>query len=232
MKAFKIILCSLCLLFVTNVSYANTDNTSQNIHTITIEGSGNLSVEPDTVSINIGVSTNSSNAKNAQENNAKIVNDIYTNLYSLGLSKNNIETSNYNFSPTYDSENNKINGYSVNNTITITTNDTSSIGEIIDVSLKAGANQVNSITFSRKNATSLKQEALKQAVADAKNKANAIAKELNVEIINVVSVNEQNVSVYSNRLNSYALKSAEIGTTISSANVDINATVNIVFEIK
>ena len=232
MKAFKIILCSLCLLFVTNVSYANTDNTSQNIHTITIEGSGNLSVEPDTVSINIGVSTNSSNAKNAQENNAKIVNDIYTNLYSLGLSKNNIETSNYNFSPTYDSENNKINGYSVNNTITITTNDTSSIGEIIDVSLKAGANQVNSITFSRKNATSLKQEALKQAVTDAKNKANAIAKELNVEIINVVSVNEQNVSVYSNRLNSYALKSAEIGTTISSANVDINATVNIVFEIK
>ena len=232
MKAFKIILCSLCLLFVTNVSYANTDNTSQNIHTITIEGSGNLSVEPDTVSINIGVSTNSSNAKNAQENNAKIVNDIYTNLYSLGLSNNNIETSNYNFSPTYDSENNKINGYSVNNTITITTNDTSSIGEIIDVSLKAGANQVNSITFSRKNATSLKQEALKQAVADAKNKANAIAKELNVEIINVVSVNEQNVSVYSNRLNSYALKSAEIGTTISSANVDINATVNIVFEIK
>lgn len=232
MKAFKIILCSLCLLFVTNVSYANTDNTSQNIHTITIEGSGNLSVEPDTVSINIGVSTNSSNAKNAQENNAKIVNDIYTNLYSLGLSKNNIETSSYNFSPTYDSENNKINGYSVNNTITITTNDTSSIGEIIDVSLKAGANQVNSITFSRKNATSLKQEALKQAVTDAKNKANAIAKELNVEIINVVSVNEQNVSVYSNRLNSYALKSAEIGTTISSANVDINATVNIVFEIK
>lgn len=232
MKLFKIILFSLCLLFITNTSYANSDNTTQNIHTITIEGSSNLSVEPDTASINIGISTNSSNAKTAQENNAKIVNNIYNNLYSLGLSKSNIETANYNFSPMYDNENNKINGYSVNNTITITTNNTSSIGEIIDASLQAGANQVNSITFSRKNATSLKQEALKQAVADAKNKANAIAKELNVEIINVISVNEQNVSVYSNRLNSYALKSAEIGTTISSANVDVSATVNIVFEIK
>lgn len=79
---------------------------------------------------------------------------------------------------------------------------------------------------------SLKQEALRQAVVDAKNKATAIAKELNVKyIVNVISVNEQNVSFYSNRLNSYAVKSVELGTTISAANVDVNASVNIVFEI-
>ncbi len=231
MKKLKILLLSLCVLLLTTTAYANGDGSNQNIHTITIEGSSNLIVEPDTVSINIGISTVSGNAKVAQENNAKVVSSIYTNLLALGLAKENIETANYSFTPTYDNENNKINGYAVNNTITITTTNLSLIGTIIDTSLKAGANQVNAITFSRKNVASLKQEALRQAVADAKNKATAIAKGLNVAIVNVISVNEQNVSVYSNRLNSYAVKSAELGTTISAANVDVNASVNIVFEI-
>ncbi len=108
MKKLKILLLSLCVLLLTTTAYANGDGSNQNIHTITIEGSSNLIVEPDTVSINIGISTVSGNAKVAQENNAKVVSYIYTNLLALGLAKENIETANYSFTPTYDNENNKI----------------------------------------------------------------------------------------------------------------------------
>lgn len=233
MKMTKICSLLLALLLFATVAQA----APQTASTIAVQGNASLHTVPDQATINIGVTTSAASLKEAETQNSSTASLIHQQLLSLGIAQDNIRTSNYSVYPVYNQQNKGktpvITGYNLSNVLTVTVDDISSIGEVIDTALAAGANQISSINFSKKDESKLQQEALQLAVKDGYAKAEAIANALNKKIARVVTVNEQGVSVQFPEAARYALKADSLGgTPIAPGNIQVNANVSIVFEIQ
>lgn len=236
MKISKILFfCSiLCLFHMT--TYAN-DTVAPQLNTIVVEGTSNLSTVPDQATIQIGITTSAADANTAEIENAQVANQIQAALQSLGINKKEIKTTHYNFYPAYNNENNKsheIIAYTVNNTVSVTINDLTKVGTIIDSSIKAGANTIHSIDFTVKDDTAAKTSAIVSAVENAKAKATVIAKAINKKIINVITVRENGVYIQPSTSRYALMKNAASDSTtgISPGDININATVEVIFEIQ
>ena len=119
----------------------------------------------------------------------------------------------------------------------IKTNELERVGEFIQAGVDAGATGVDSVSFelSDRQAKDAKNEALRQAVQDAKSKAEALALGIDKNLGKVVSVsiNEYNVfPVYRSGMDIIAAKAeAPVPPPIAPGEVDVSASVQVVFEI-
>lgn len=161
--------------------------------TLSVSGQGSAQGVPDQATIALGVTTHSLVAKDAQEQNNSISEGLRSALEEFGIDKRDIQTENYNFSPEYsydEAQRGSITGYTVNNTVLVRIHDIEKTGQIIDVALANGANNVHSLEFSIRDPRPLRQEALTAAVKDVREKADSIAKALGRRIIGIASVSE------------------------------------------
>ena len=206
--------------------------------TISIDGTSTLKMAPDKATVNVRIETTAKDAKEASAQNAVIMNKIQNSLMALSITKDKMKTTNYSLSPNYDysSGKSKLNGYTVSNEILVTVDDIDKVGNVIDTSINAGANSIGSVEFSLKDSTAYKEKALREAVLDARSKADTIAAALGKTIVNVQSVSANNSYVeartYNNALYAASLKSADAGASspIQAGDISVKANVNIVFE--
>jgi uncharacterized protein len=236
MKKIGIIL-TLCLLVTLPISAQAREITNQSPNTLTVQGAAHLDVLPDQAVVTVGVVSTGQTAAEARQDNATTALAIQQKLLSLGISKDKIHTSQYTFNPIYSNDSEKsgtkaptIIGYRVNNTIMVTSEDIEAIGTIIDISLAAGANQISSIRFQKKDELQLKQTLLQDAVKDGIAKAEAIAAALGKHIGQPLTVTEGGVSVQASELQR-ALFKADSATPIAAGTVQVSGSVGIVFEL-
>jgi uncharacterized protein YggE len=162
---------------------------------IYVSGIGESAGTPDLAVIYVGVKTEGESAKSVQQENADIMNNIIESLTEKKISESDIETTNYVLEPitTYPErgEAPQIVGYLCRNTIAVSVYEISQTGEIIDVTVAAGANEINSIQFrlSEDVANELYKEALERALDDASEKADVVSASLDIKIIGPFSVN-------------------------------------------
>lgn len=239
MKLFKVLylLLAFCIVMPTGYASKTMDDYSR-ASTIIVEGSSSLSATPDQANIDIGVVTSAESAHAAEQENARIAAKIQKTLLALGIAQDKINTTRYTFYPVYSNEKNKSNeiiAYNVNNTVSVTINDLNKIGDTIDASINAGANSINSINFILKDNTAIKKQALQFAIKDAKEKAEIIAKSLDKRIVNVLAVSEGGTSIENRNFARYSLKAASYDnavTPITPGNINVSASIEIVFEIQ
>ena len=117
--------------------------------TITVQGSSSITAAPTIAYVSIGVTTFNKNAATAQGENAVKMDRVYKTLASMGIKKDKIKTVNYNISPRYDYKNNvaTLAGYNVVNSISVTVTDLKKVSDVLDMTVKEGVNQSNSISF-------------------------------------------------------------------------------------
>lgn len=169
--------------------------------TVSVTGNSEFEVEPDTVEIIFAVETNASEAEAAQEENSKITNDVISELKSIGMSEDEIETLNYNLYPEYEynpeTRDREQTGYRVTNSVKVKTEKTERAGEIIDSAVKGGANRISNIQFtlSKDKEKEENQVALQRAGEDAKAKAENLALGLGLNLGEIKNVRESNVNV-------------------------------------
>ena len=205
------------------------------VPTLSVMGEGTAYSTPDMAKITVGVTTHSSDANTAQNTNAATSDKVYKAIRALGISEKDIQTNNYNFYPTYQNENgrsSRINGYTVNNSITVTVRNIDLTGKVIDTALNAGANEVSSLDFSLSNQSLIRKEAMLSAINDARDKAEIIAKGLGKHIVGIKNVSESTGYIGSHRYNEAALFSAKMAnadTNIEAGTLSLKATVNIDF---
>ncbi|NCB45295.1 MAG: DUF541 domain-containing protein, partial [Clostridia bacterium] len=115
--------------------------------TISVQGSSSVTAAPTIAYVSIGVTTFNKNAATAQSENAAKMDRVYKTLASLGIKKEKIKTVNYNISPRYDYKNNvaTLTGYNVINSIRVTVMDLKKVSDVLDMTVKEGVNQSNSI---------------------------------------------------------------------------------------
>lgn len=170
-------------------SVGGSDEDSEN--TLQMNGNAEMMVVPDTATLNIGAEVNAPTADEATEENADIMNAVIEELKDLGLEDEDIRTSHVSVRPEYNYEEKTrtIEGYSASNSVQVTTTNLDNLGEMIDRSASAGANQIGGISFSvsDEKQKELHEDLITEAVADASSKAEILAENLGVEIMGVKS---------------------------------------------
>jgi len=214
---------------------------------ISVSSNVQMQVPPDKATFNIEIQTKDKDAKNAQEQNSILTNQVMTALKEAGIADSELETQNYNMYPGRDyvevvcirapcppqyNDN-----YIVSNSIKVSTKNLDKIGIYIDAAVKAGANSVNSVNFDLSDAkrAEIQQNALKQAGQDTKAKAQAIADGMNVKLGKIKSIQEQSYNIYP-QYYAYDMKASAIGaeiapTPITPQNVNVNAQILVTYSI-
>jgi uncharacterized protein len=153
--------------------------------TISIEGRGEVRAAPDMATVNSGVTTQGTSAREALDLNTEAMTDLIAALKEAGIGDRDIQTSGFSVTPNYVYSDERdangyslpprINGYQVSNSVTVVVRDLEDLGSILDQSVTVGANTVNGVTFSVADPSDILNEARRAAFADAQEKAELYA---------------------------------------------------------
>jgi len=204
-------------------------------NTITVQGTASITAAPTIAYVNIGVTTFNKEAAIAQSDNAAKMDKVYKALDSLGISKDKIKTVSYYISARYDYSNNvsTLAGYDVTNAVQVTVEDLTKVSQVLDMTVKEGINLANSISFgiTDKENDELYLQALTEAVATAKAKANTLAAAAGLTVnkpLQIIEGSQANViPIYSYAADS--AKAEEAATPISGGELKVEASVTLVY---
>jgi uncharacterized protein YggE len=164
------------------ISTSAQDTTTPAIHnTITVTAQGTVQVRPDVAFVSVGVQQTSIDAAKAQQAANSVATQALAGIKALGIPDKDIQTSSVALNPQYD-EHNTLTGFQASETFSITVEQPSKAGAVIDAAVHAGANQNVSVSFGLKDASQAQSAALKAGVALAQRKAQAVASQLGVSL--------------------------------------------------
>ena len=210
---------------------------------IIVNGEGTTAVQPDIARVNLGLEAEAATAKEAQRKNADQMAKIVAGLKALGLAEKDIQTTEFNLFPNRqydkDSGQDKLVGYRATNQVTVTIRDLKKLGQVIDGSIQHGANTVNSVAFSVETPGKWREKAIAKAVAEARSKAEAMAKASGVRIRKIIAITESTIDIRPFQAD-FGYKRAEVlqagadmaaNTPMEPGNVKLTANVQISFGI-
>ena len=207
--------------------------------TLNVTGSGTVYLDADIAYASLGVSYTGADLSVIQQQANETIEAVCKAMEEAGLDAKNISTDSINIYPMYDySENeDKLTGYRIDERLSIRTENIDALGAYIDAAFAAGANTFDSITFSVKDDSQAKKDALKKAVQDAREKAEVIAEASGEEIDGVATISEsEQYSYYNTDSRAYIMKTesadAAAGTTVRAAQINVSADVQIAYRLK
>ena len=233
------VLLAIGLIIVSVVLALNTGKTATQ-DVLTVTGFAQETVAPDKAEIYISVETLEKTANNSQDKNAQISANVLSSLKAMGVKETDIETESYTIFPKEQWDDkyteSKIVGYTVVNTIKVTTKDIANAGKYVDAAVNAGANRIDRVVFdlTKEKEKQISQDLLAKAGASAKEKADVIAKSLGVTAGKVVTVSEYNYNVqpyYYANANTLNVKAEAADTTISPKNILASAYITVSYKI-
>jgi len=206
---------------------------------LVVTGSARILATPDEATVRLGMVRQAATAQAAQELTSAAAQEILGAIQKAGAPPNQIQTARLVLSPVYAPRNPdsrdapRIVAYNATNTVSVRLTNLSIIGPVIDAGLKAGANQIEGVGFGLRNDLPSRQQALKEAVEEARSKAQVMADAAHVGIIEVLEVSEGTVSVadrFEAPLAGRAFAAAA-ETPVSPGQIEVRATVTIRYRI-
>ncbi len=201
---------------------------------ITVTGEATVQSAPDMATIMLGVTTDGQTASEAMSANNTAVSAVISRLIAAGIEERDLQTSNLSLNPNwvgYDSGSMPtIAGYSAMNMLNVRVRDLAQLGTLLDASITDGANTLNGITFELSNPRPTMDQARKEAVADAKARAELFAAAAGVTLGKIVMISE--VPNYNGPMPMFrADASAAGGVPVASGQVGLMASVTVTYEL-
>lgn len=210
--------------------YQGTSETE--LHTVTVNGEGRISLTPDMAAISVGVTTEDKEAAKAVKTNTTKANDVVAKLKEFGIAEKDIRTTNFTVYPRqqFDSSNKPTETtYVVENTVYVKVSNLDKVGEILDAVVKAGANTISNIQFDISDPSDAYDQALEAAVQDAYGKAQVAAKAAGVKLGPVHSIQTSLSSSgqvsYARNLMAAAPAAPEVPVSPGQMDVVVNVTI-------
>lgn len=173
-------------------------------NTITVSGKGEVKTEPDVAQFSFAVIKEDKTSSEAQKLVTEKMNAVLITLGELGIVKKDLQTTNYNIVPRYEYQSKKessrfpipdgkrvLIGYEVSHWITVKIRNVDQAGEILAEVGGMNVENISGLSFIVDDEEKIKREARRKAVANAKEKAQAIADDFGVRLVKVVSFNER-----------------------------------------
>lgn len=181
-------------------------------NTISVSGEGTVYAVPDIATFSVSVRETAKDVATAQKAATEKNNKIVAYLMEAGIEEKDVQTTDYNVNPQYDYSNTSCGsgycppsnpvlvGYEVSQTLTIKVRDTDKAGDILSGVGERGASNVSGLSFTIDDEDIITAEAREKAIADAKDKAEQLAKDLNVRLVRIVGFSESGNYPYFNKV--------------------------------
>jgi uncharacterized protein YggE len=228
---------ALVLAVFCTVAPASAQNPAgETVPSLLVNGNAELQVEPDEAVVRLGVSFQEQDAAAAQRRVNTTARAILDAVKARGIVESAIQTSRLDLSPVWDHRRADdgaptLVGYRASNVVTVTLEDLTKVGEVVDAAIQAGANQVEGISFELEDDDAAKQRALARAIEDAKAKAGAMARALGLALGPVLEVQEGGAFVaappYQARFRMQEMAVAGDSTPVSAGMVTVTANVSV-----
>ena len=226
---------ALALATVWGVAMAQGDK--QQVPLLTVTGSAEVRTAPDQATVGIGVMTQASNAREAQDKANVIIQKFLAEMQRLGIDKKDVQTSRLMLNPMYDNpkpgEPMRISGYQAQNVLSVRVENFDLIGKVIDAGVSSGANTVENIGFSMEDDTRVRLEALREAATEARQKAEVIAQALGIELGGIYEVVEGGAHIMPPPMyRGEGLAAMKADTPVEPGQVVISASMTVRYEIR
>lgn len=174
--------------YVANDAERHADNV------LTVQATGKGEATPTLAHIMLGVHIQPQQTSAAATDMlAKQANAIIDALTGMGIEKADMKTQNVSIQPAYNYDNGKqtLRGYEASQQLDVTVRNTEQAGDIVARATENGANQIGGLTFSTDNPEVIQLSAEQNAIANARTKAEQLAKALGVRLGKVRSYTAQ-----------------------------------------
>lgn len=161
--------------------------------TVTVESKGDVRLIPDMALLDLGVETIAPTAGEAQTENAEVMQAVISKLLSLGVDQSQIKTTGFSLwrVSQYREGKQEFKGFQVSHTLEVPVMNLEKVGAILDASIEAGVNSVQSVVFTLRDPHPGYQEALSKAIKQARVKAEAIVAAEGLKIKSIKSIVEK-----------------------------------------
>lgn len=209
--------------------------------TLTVTGSATVSSAPDKAVLTLAVESDGTEPGASMNANATAVRRLLARLETEGVEASSIETAHVNVYPVraYNpaSGEETLTGYRSENTVSVTLRGegmAEAAGRLLSAALEVGATSVSGPVWALTDACAATEEALKQAAANARKKAEALAETLGVKVGDVLVMSEglaEHASPRGYGGMALARMSAEklVDTPISAVNLEMTGTVTVTY---
>ena len=191
---------------------------------ITVTGAGTVQSVPDQAQFSLGVQTDGPTAREALAANSERMRTVLAALFAAGVARGDVQTQDVSVSKSYPGD-----GYSADNSVSVTIRELAKAGSILDAASNAGANDVYGPTLTRSDQDGLEAKALQAAVRNARAKARILADAAGVRLGSVTAITEggnEPMPVYE-----AALAKRVSSTPIEPGKQQTSATVRVTFAI-
>lgn len=163
--------------------------------TISVVGTGEVFAKPDIASFSFSVEAKEADATTAQNKAGETMDAIVAYLKEKGVEEKDIKTGYYSLSPWYEypevvcttwncpRSEPELKGYQVSQSVTVKVRDTEKAGELVSGAGDKGAMNVSGLSFTIDDEDALKAEARELAIRDAREKGEALARNLGTRIV-------------------------------------------------
>jgi uncharacterized protein YggE len=220
-------------------AFAQATPDSTPVPSIEVTGTAEVRANPDRATMDVAVETHGASAAQAASENASLSQKIADALKAKLGDSGRIQTGSYNLMPDYRQKQGEITaqivGYSAVNTVTVETTALDRVGALIDAAIGAGANRVDSVSFTLRDQSGPRNDAIAKAAADAVSQARALAAALGVKLKRVLrasTVSEPRPIRFMGMGAARMAAAPSEPTPISAGQITVPATVNLTYEIE
>jgi len=224
------------------------DKAGETENMISVSGTGEMYATPDLALTYFSVVTEKKTVAAALSENTEKMNAVIAAVKAQGVEDKDLKTTTFNISPRYEWK--KIEdiissssyypegertlvGYEVTQSLEVKIRDLSKVGDILEAGVAAGSNQVGGITFTIENADELKNQAREMAINEAKQKAETLADQLDLRLVEIASFSENGGSYYSKSYDTAGgSMAAPESISIETGENKIEVSVSITYKVK
>src|SRR5688572_29955075 len=204
--------------------------------TIVTRGHAIVTARPDRAFVTIAAESRSRNSADAQKQNAAAMTAVLQKIEQAGVPKDAIRTVGYELQPEFDYANGRqtFRNYVARNTVEVRLDDIDRVGVVIDAAAAGGATTITGIRFDVRNRAALERDALQQAVADARARADAAAKGAGATIDRVVRIEEDTQYEPPRPMMRMATQAIErdVSTPVEPSTIEIQARVSMTVSLR
>jgi uncharacterized protein YggE len=225
----------ICTVLAAGLALAGPVSAQEVPRQITAMGSSQVDVAPDRATITAGVETQAPTAAEALAANSEAMAAVFGALEAAKVERRDMQTSQLNLAPVYEPFREgaeappKVVAFQASNMVTVVVRDLGSLGGLVDALAGAGANRLYGIAFDVAEPRPSVDAARREAVADARAKAELYAEAAGVALGPVVTIRE---SVGMGGPEPLRAKAAMEAAPVAEGTVTLTADVEVVFGIE
>ena len=229
------------ILFLAVPAQAQGTDASDRI--IRVSGEATVRAAPDKATVRFGIVSEAETAEAARSQNAAAAKDAMNAVRDLGIAEEKMRMESLRLQPRREynpqTERHEEKGYEAHRQVVVELADLDQLPRLVTRVVQRGANRLEGIDYGLSDRTPLRNDALRQAAQNARDKADLLANTLGAELGSVQEINEQSFGFEppSPRIQMQMAKSATEDAApepdaYAAGEIEVSATVQVIFELQ